>query len=62
MEPIEIIAKAVDKLSNIKDAGPLEAAVPGLIEILSASMAVPDLTSNGFGLAIIDLSKAILED
>ena len=62
MEPTEILAQAVDKLSNIEDAGPLKAAVPELIGILSASMAVPDLTSNGFGLAIIELSKAILKD
>jgi hypothetical protein len=62
VEPTEIIAKAVDKLGSIEDAGPLQAAVPDLIGILSASMAVPDLTSNGFGLAIIELSKSILKD
>lgn len=60
MEPREILQKAIDKLVVTKDAGSLQAAVPDLVSILTASMTVDDLTTNGFGLAIIELSKSII--
>lgn len=60
MEPREILQKAVDKLVVTNDAGSLQAAVPDLVSILTASMSVDDLTTNGFGLAIIELSKSII--
>lgn len=60
MEPTEILQKAIDKLVTTDDAGSLQAAVPDLVNILTASMAVDELTTNGFGLAIIELSKSII--
>ena len=59
MEPKEIIQSAIDKLNNIESAGELSAAIPDLTNILVACMMVDDLTNNGFGLAIVELSKAI---
>lgn len=60
LEPREILQKAVNKLASTDDAGSLQAAVPDLVNILTASMSVDDLTTNGFGLAIIELSKSII--
>lgn len=60
VEPREIIQKAIDKLVVTQDAGSLQQAVPNLVTILTASMSVDDLTTNGFGLAIIELSKSII--
>ena len=59
VEPVKILEAAIEKLGTI-DAGDLDPAVPDLISILSASMMVDDLTTNGFGLAIIQLSESIL--
>lgn len=60
VEPTEIIVNAINKLSDMDNAGELQAAIPDLINILTASASVPDLTTNGFGLAIIELSKSIV--
>ncbi len=59
MDPIKLIQTAIEKLGTA-DAGDLNAAVPDLISILSACMMVEDLTTNGFGLAIIQLCQSII--
>lgn len=59
MEPVKILEAAIDKLGTA-NGGDIDAAIPDLISILSASMMVDDLTTNGFGLAVIQLAQSII--
>jgi hypothetical protein len=60
MDPVKVIEAAIEKLGTA-NGGDIDAAIPQLISILSASMMVDDLTTNGFGIAVTQLAQSIVD-